>query len=291
MDAQGQVWWVNNNGNTLGRLSLGSDTGTTWNLPGAGNLLGLAIDQAGRIWVSDSTSSNLYSFDPASSSLCRRTLPDGGSSNYLAVHGSTLWLADWINGRIAGLDMTSNLLRYWTLPPKAFPVDLGADPGGNIWWADAGLGLLGRLEPGSGRLTHFPLPVGTQPGMLTVSPRMVWYTEERTATAGTLNPSIASSTSYMRTAVTSTLTPVCTPLVANGSAALLSHSAPIAWSPATITTTAPAAGWLIFQLPAGAQPRGIADAGDRVWVVEAGLKRLLSISIPRVYLPLVVRRS
>jgi streptogramin lyase len=86
-DAAGHVWWTDVGNNRLARLVPGSNTMTTWPLPGSGSPWGTAIDTTGRVWVTDSLEPQIHRFDSSTTELCTYVVPDEGVSDYILVRG------------------------------------------------------------------------------------------------------------------------------------------------------------------------------------------------------------
>ena len=59
---------------------------------------------------------------------------------------------------------TRVVITEYALPrPEALPHDAAADADGNIWYADFGTHMLGMLDPTTGKVVEYPIPV-TKPG-------------------------------------------------------------------------------------------------------------------------------
>ena len=125
LDDSGTLWWSDFDENRLGQLVPGQNTATLWSLPSDGNLLGLAIDEAQRIWVANVSESNLYRFDPAANELCQYSIPLGGGVDYLLSHDGLIWLGDTVLGRLLSLDTTSNIFKAWDLAAGCLPTGFG----------------------------------------------------------------------------------------------------------------------------------------------------------------------
>lgn len=65
------------------------------------------------------------------------------------------------------------------------------DLDGMIWWVGQWGDILGRLDPGSGEMVEFELPVGAKPHSVEVGPDGgIWYTGNKNATIGRLDPEL-----------------------------------------------------------------------------------------------------
>jgi streptogramin lyase len=150
MDGTGSVWWTDASFEPkLGRIAIQAGTVTTWTLPDAGLIWGLAFTEDGRIWTTDVGYGQLFSFAPGDENLCSYPLPAGGASDYLVARGSTVWLGDYWNARIVKLDPAAGEFSSWQLPVDAAPEGLAVSENGDLWWADNSRGELRRLEPGA----------------------------------------------------------------------------------------------------------------------------------------------
>lgn len=58
----------------------------------------------------------------------------------------------------------------YALPADAYPHDVAAGPGGEVWYAGQKLGVLGRLDPATGKVEQIPLPRGSSPHGVIVGP-------------------------------------------------------------------------------------------------------------------------
>ena len=104
-DAAGNIWFANWSDKALVRIDAGG-TATSWPVGGV-VLWGVAFDDAGRVWVADDASSQVFRFNPTSRQLCTYTLPGGGSAEYMVNRNGVLWLGDYASGGSCG----------WTPPP------------------------------------------------------------------------------------------------------------------------------------------------------------------------------
>jgi streptogramin lyase len=274
--ANGEVWWVDQQNDQLGRLSPGTNAVTRWDIPST-SPFGTSVDSSGAIWVTDFFQPDLYRFDPDTSQLCTFTYGTIGASDYILAHDGQVWLGDWINDGIHRLEIDTGQLTTWELPFNARPVGLALDNQGHFWWADSDRGELGRLEPGPERLTVFDTPTGGTPEMVTSSRGRVWYTDDYSQVLGRLDPQLAAGLSQVISTTETTLTPSCTTISPASSSTVDSSSATVSWSSVSYTTTVDADGWLINELPTDAYPWGITANSGEVWFVDNGRQVLARV--------------
>ncbi len=262
-DGLGNTWWVD--GTAVKALKTADNSTRSWAIPGSSFLWGLGFDANGLVWAADAGLADIYSLNPSSGALCTYPLPQTTAHTfYPVVSGTQLYLVDSFNGAILRLDFsTSPVWTTWTLPAGSSPYDLTRDPHGELWYTDNVLNQLGRLSPTDDKLTQYALPSGTNPSMLSYAGGKVWYTEQGLPSIGSLdasqNPAVPQPITPASVAASSS----CVTLPAPTTGTASKTTGVPNWPPATYTTVYNNNGWTVYQLPAGAQPYGIAftDAG------------------------------
>jgi streptogramin lyase len=199
-------------------------------------------------------------------------------------------MGDGWNNRILKLDPSANLFTIWQLTSGAFPRGISSDANGNLWWADEGLSMLARLEPGIDRMTAYPLPVGTTPEMIAFSQGKVWYTETVSGTVGVLDPAVATGSSSTLVKTTAPVTPVCSNLGAGTSSSVSSSTHALTWTPTAYNQLVNSGGWAVYQMPSNAYPWGIVVSSEDAWIVDQGRQKLAHpFASANLYLPLIIR--
>ena len=89
-------------------------------------------------------------------------------------------------------------LREWTVPTLGQRArDPVQAPDGSIWWAGMWANLIGRIDPGSGRVTEYTLPPNAKPHTVTPDAQgNIWYTGNSNGTVGKLDPRSNMITEY-----------------------------------------------------------------------------------------------
>jgi streptogramin lyase len=272
-DAQGRIWFTSAE-SRFGFISPGAGTITTWSAgdPAELTLSGVAFDAVGRVWLTEwfGSDSALRRFDPATRELCAWAFSGGVSSYYALVSGGFVWTANWANDRLVRFDPVSGQGRRWSLGVGSDPLGIATDPAGDLWAAAAEQGQLLRLAPASDLLTRYALPAGEKPQIIASIGSVIWYTEGASGTVGSLDPSVAAGSSAVAGSDTFTAAPTCSTLPAGSVAAATARSASLAWSGGAWNEIVAAGGWTVYQLPAGANPFGIASYAGAPWVVDQG---------------------
>ncbi len=269
LDGNGGLWWSNLDDNQLGHLVPGQSTGTLWPLPVGSEPIGLAFDAGGNVWVAASNDSFVYRFAPGTNQLCSFALPDEGTADYVLFHDGRIWLGDWVASRIVRLNPATGAVTYWQLPDNSIPAGLAFDASGHLWWAGNGLGDLGRLNPGTNAVTIYPIPGDNPlPVQVSVQNDNVWYTDEM-GTVGSLDPVVAKGNSQVVTPATNTVQPTCAS-ISSSPVAITTRSGAVVWTAANYNLAQNSDGWMIYDLPPGAAPYGLATSSDTVWFADQG---------------------
>jgi virginiamycin B lyase len=171
----------------------------------------LAIDHEGRVWFGEMGRNSLAVFDPQTQGFQQMTPPHGryGMMGIQAAPDDTIWFAEQYANYIGHYFPATGHFQLYPLPrltipdpghpgktltiPSA-PNDLVLDAHGTPWFTEFNADALGRLDPRTGRMQHYPLAgkksVQTiDPYGVTVDPQgMVWFTEMSINHVGRLDP-------------------------------------------------------------------------------------------------------
>jgi streptogramin lyase len=290
----GNVWWLLEDPQAVARMDIGTRLVTTW--PVTTNFgVALTFDTHNRLWFVDGILSGAYRFDPSTHQFCDYALPAGGGGPFIAAHNGAIWLSDIVSSTLGRITPTAGLnaaYTYWPLSfGGGFPEPWGATfaPNGDVWWADRGLGKVGRLEPGANRLTLFG-PAGLlAPVQVAYQGGKVWFTDPFSASLGYIDPATAVGTGqHVATPTTVTLVPDCATVGSGTFTASMSTGLSV-FSPVVLTTTVSSEGTL-YQAPAGGEPFGLTTDSFNVWTTDVGRDTLIRIDTAlRLYLPLIRR--
>ncbi len=279
LDSSGYLWWSNFDEGQLGRLIPGAAQATLWSLPPDSNPLGITFDNNGHVWVADGFEPFLYRFDPSSKELCTYTVPDSdpifdGASDYILYHNGQIWIGDLELGRILRLNPATNTFTIWKLAADALPEGLAIDNNGHLWWADNWLGELGRLDSQSNpnQITSYVIPsrgIGPAPIQVAVQNGKVWYTDE-TGHVGSLDPAVANGTTVNVSPSTEMEPPTCESAGTEALADVTTSNGTFEWTSTDYTLAHNSGGWMIYRLPEGAAPYGLATSGSSTWFADQG---------------------
>ena len=173
----------------------------------------LAIDHEGRVWFGEMGRNYLAVFDPRTRTFEQMTPPHGryGMMGMQVAPDNTIWFAEQYANYIGHYFPATGRFQLYPLPrltipdpshagktlslPSA-PNDLALDAHGMVWFTEFNADALGRLDPHTGLMQHYPLSVKRSvqtllPYGVTVDPQgMVWFTEMSINHVGRLDPAI-----------------------------------------------------------------------------------------------------
>ena len=171
----------------------------------------LVVDHEGRAWFGEMGRNYLAVFDPRTQTFQQMTPPHGrfGMMGMQAAPDDTIWFAEQYANYIGHYFPTMRQFQLYPLPtltvpdpsnagktltlPSA-PNDLALDSHGDVWFTEFNADRLGRLDPRTGLMRHYPLSATRSvqtlaPFGVAVDPQgMVWFTEMSTGQVGRLDP-------------------------------------------------------------------------------------------------------
>jgi len=154
IDANGMVWFPMPMSNSIGMLNPTTQTFQQWPVPTAGSgPWDIAIDHTGKIWFTEHFSNQIGRFDPVTQTFKEIATPAASSQPYgIAVDGANnVWFTE-NNSAVAmiGVYTTGGQLQEYkirsTLDSNLTPHLITVGPGGNIWWTEGFVGMVGELN-------------------------------------------------------------------------------------------------------------------------------------------------
>ncbi len=170
-----------------------------------------AIDHQGRIWFGAMGQNALVVFDPRTQAFQYLTPPGGhhGIMGVLVAPDDTIWFAEQAANYLGHYFPATGRYQVYPLPwitipdpghagqnvslPSA-PNELALDGHGDVWFTEFNADRLGKLDPSTGSIRHYPLSPNRSvqtlyPYGVTVDPLgSVWFTESGSNQFGRLDP-------------------------------------------------------------------------------------------------------
>ena len=142
----GSVYFIENNGNTVGRLVPSTNTFTEWTLPTKSNAVSiLSPGFEGIIYFSESNANKIGRLEPATNLITQWTLPTNSirpaGIEFDPASGS-IYFAESNTNKIGRFVPIINVITEWNITSN--PLDISVTPGGSIYFVDD-LGRIGRL--------------------------------------------------------------------------------------------------------------------------------------------------
>jgi streptogramin lyase len=186
---------------------------TEWGVPTVGGgPLGIGLDPAGKIWVTENSTSKIARFDPANNMFTEWNIPTPSSQprsifvKQVTISGANVtqvFFTEYASNKIACFDPSNNNFTEWQLATGSNPVGIYVDEKTDIWFTESGRDIIGRLTPSTNNLTEWTLPDATSksgspalkpwgiyvrvvPATFGGSNRFVWFTESANNKIGRL---------------------------------------------------------------------------------------------------------
>lgn len=302
-------WWADGGSlGVIGRAAVADGEFTLWSVSGADGFYGTAAASDTELWFVEEWLENeakayfyhlLLNQAATSGTLCQYALPIPGTSYYLVLDGPFLWISatSTYGSRIYRLTVSTKRLDWWILPASSDPFGLTIDSEGFLWFADATIKAVARLNAGNNTLYSYSIPSNTYPGLVTVLNENVWFTGYQDPMIGFMDQTAAFAEDPLATDYI-TLNPTCTSITPTdytpGDVDYLEMvSGSVGWSTTTYSLNWVAGGWNIYSLPAsGAGPWGITSVGEKIYAIDSGNQKLIRIDpnpTHKIFLPLILR--
>ena len=179
-----------------------------------------AIDREGRLWFGEMGQNFLAVFDPRTQVFQQMT-PPGGLSGVMSVQvapDDTIWFVEQYANYIGHYFPRTGRYHLYplhtltvpdpqspgkTLTLPSAPNELALDAHGTVWFTEMNADALGRLDPQTGLMRHYPLSPKRSvqtllPYGVTIDPGgMVWFTEASNDQVGRLDPATGTIRLFM----------------------------------------------------------------------------------------------
>lgn len=166
VDADGHVWWAEQDSYRLGRLDPKTGQMTHYAMDSTGQSKGRGhspiMDSKQNVWFTVITGDKLGKWDRATGKATVWQVPTQGASPYGITldKDENIWFAEFRRCKVAKFDpKTEKFTEYETLTKPCNIRRLGADSKGIIWYAGFSNGKLGKLDPKTGKMVEYDVPM------------------------------------------------------------------------------------------------------------------------------------
>jgi virginiamycin B lyase len=190
----GDVWFVGQQGNYVGRLNPQSGEFRRYELDQGDYPHNVIVDADGTVWYTGNRNRNVSKLDPATGKVTRYAMPDTTVRDpHTAIfgrNGTVLFTAQGGNA-VGRLDKSTGEVRLVKMSaPNARPYGIELDSKGNAWFNQFNTNKIGKLDPTTMTVTDYALPHADARGrrIAVTADDMVWYVDYRRGFLGRLNP-------------------------------------------------------------------------------------------------------
>lgn len=181
---KGKVWFTGNRNNRLVKLDPATGKLTTYLIPGnVGDPHTMIFDpRSGVAWFTAQRAGVIGRFDPATEEFkIWRTGERSGPYGVVVDSRGNPWVVLFGTNRVATIDAKTGVLKTYALPDeRSRPRRIAITSDDQIFWGDYTRGYLGHLDPRTGRVQEWPLPLGARalPYAMTTDDRdVVWVAQ------------------------------------------------------------------------------------------------------------------
>ena len=179
----GSVWWAGR-GVDIARLDPRSGETTAYGDDSDPQRWGghtPVLDSRGNIWYTMIAADRIGKWDRESDQIKHWDIPTKGGRPYgiLVDHDDNIWFATFHNCRVTRFDPATEQFREFVAPSEPCSVRrLGLDSKGRIWYGAFSAGMLGVLDPPSGKMTEYRIGRFSEPYEAWVDPEdKIWMTD------------------------------------------------------------------------------------------------------------------
>ncbi len=174
----GNLWFVENDASRIQKQAINGNIVGTFPLPAGRGPTAIVAGPDGNLWFTESagnrigrvtTEGSITEFSP--------TPPDAlsGPADIAAGADGNLWFTEPAANSIRQVTPTGEFTQFSFFRDNAQPGAITAGADGNLWFTESNFPAIGRIDPGSGSATDFPIP--SIAGPITAGPDgNVWFT-------------------------------------------------------------------------------------------------------------------
>jgi virginiamycin B lyase len=193
VDRQGQVWFVGQAGDYIGKLDPASGKFTRFDLEKGSGPHNLIVTSGGEIWFTGNAAAYIGRIDPATGKVTKYKMPDPGGGDphtLIAAADGMLWFTVQVGSYVGRLDPKSGEVRLVKIPtPGSRPYGIAIDRAGTIWFNEFGRAALGSIDPKTMKLSEFALPQGTRDRRIAIADDgAIWYVDYARGYLGRFDP-------------------------------------------------------------------------------------------------------
>jgi virginiamycin B lyase len=192
-DQHGNVWFVGQAGNYVGRLDPKSGDFKRYEVAEGTHPHNLVVDRKGMVWFTGNQNGRIVRLDPATGKLTNFMMPDPRVRD---PHTMTFdrkgdaWFTAQGAAMVGKLTPADGKIRLWRMEGGSRPYGIVMDSEDRPWFALFGTNRIGTIDPSTGEVRLYPLPNDrARPRRIAVtSDDAVWYGDYTRGFLGRLDP-------------------------------------------------------------------------------------------------------
>jgi virginiamycin B lyase len=201
-DQKGNVWFVGQVGNFIGRLDPASGQFKKYEIAEGTHPHNLVVDSKGMVWFTGNTSGRIVRLDPATGKTTDFPMPDPKVRD---PHTMTFdkrgdaWFTAQGAGVVGKLTTATGKVQLWNTGPQSRPYGIVIDSKGHPWFDLFGTNKIGTIDPASGKLSTLDLPnERSRPRRIAItSDDVIWYGDYTRGYLGRLDPKTGKVTEHL----------------------------------------------------------------------------------------------
>jgi virginiamycin B lyase len=195
LDAKtGDVWFVGQVGNYIGRLNPKTGQFRRYELEERALPHNLIVDADGTVWYAGNGNGHIGKMDPATGKVTRYAMPDSSVRDphtLVAGKDGNLWFTAQRSGVVGRLDKATGAVKVVKIGTgdRTLPYGIEIDSKGRAWVNEFGTNKIAVVEPGTLAVREYDLPEGARSRRIAVMPDdVVWYVDYARGFLGRLDP-------------------------------------------------------------------------------------------------------
>lgn len=193
-DRDGNIWWVGQWGNVIGRLDPTTGAMKEWPLPANAKPHTVTIDAKGIPWYTGNVNATVGYLDPATGKVTEFKMPDPNAKDphtLIFDRKGIAWFTMQNSNMVGRLDPATGNVKVATLKtPNSKPYGIKEDADGFLWISCNGSNCLVKVDPATMELTEvkLPNPATTSRRLDIASDGLIWYVNSSQGKLGRYNP-------------------------------------------------------------------------------------------------------
>jgi virginiamycin B lyase len=191
-DQKGNVWFVGQAGNYIGRLDPKSGEFKRYEIAPGTHPHNLVVDAKGTVWFTGNANGTIVRLDPATGKTTSIPVPDGVRDPHTMTfdHNGDAWFTAQNAGYVGKLTTADGKIRLWKMEQNSRPYGILIDSKGRPWFDLFGTNKIGTIDPKSGAFRAYPLPNDrARPRRIAItSDDVIWYGDYTRGYLGRLDP-------------------------------------------------------------------------------------------------------